>query len=158
MKDGSVILIAEDDTSHFALMKKNLWRCCVHNDIVHFCDGRELLDFLFMRGNGPKMVPGTSYLLLLDINLSKITGIDVLRQIKSDQQLRKMPVIMLTLSDSQQQDVQKCYELGCNFFIHKPDNYNDFMQCVDQFGTFLSLPDIALPEIGVPSSIKGQNN
>ena len=77
MRDDAVILIAEDDTGHFALVKKNLWRSCVCNDILHFRDGQEILDFLFMRGDGPKMIPGTPYILLLDIRMPKVDGIEV---------------------------------------------------------------------------------
>src|SRR4030042_347220 len=95
MREDTVILIAEDDAGHFALVKKNLWRTCVSNSFLHFRNGEEVLDFLFMRGDGPTMTPNTAYLLLLDIRMPKVDGIEVLRQIKADPQLRKIPVMML---------------------------------------------------------------
>lgn len=146
MKDGAVILIAEDDAGHFVLVKKNLWRSCVHNDILHFKDGQEVLDFLFRRSSSPSMSPDTAYLLLLDIRMPKVDGIEVLRQIKADKYLRKMPVIMLTTINDPR-EVALCHELGCSFYVVKPANYNDFMSCVEQLGAFLSLPSVEVPDI-----------
>ncbi|MDO8302381.1 MAG: hypothetical protein Q7T18_03975, partial [Sedimentisphaerales bacterium] len=66
MTTDTIILVAEDDMGHFTLIKKNLHRCCVYSDILHFKDGQEILDFLFPRDGIVKMTPNTSYLLLLD--------------------------------------------------------------------------------------------
>ena len=147
MNDEAVILIAEDDDGHFALVKKNLWRCCVHNDILHFKDGQEILDFLFLKGDGLKRTNGVPYLLLLDIRLPKTDGVEVLTRIKNDPELKKMPVIMLTTTDDPA-EVERCYANGCSFYIVKPANYNDFMQSVEQLGTFLSLASVKVPNIG----------
>ena len=147
MNDEAVIIIAEDDAGHFALVKKNLWRTCVHNDIMHFKDGQEVLDFLFMKNqDGPNRSPNGSYLLLLDIRLPKVDGIEVLKQIKADEKLRKIPVIMLTTTDDPA-EVDRCYAIGCNFYMVKPANYNDFMQSVEQMGIFLSLTSLKVPPI-----------
>ena len=151
MKKKIVILIAEDDTGHFILVRKNLWRSCTHNDILHFKDGQEILDFLFMRKAGARLIPGTSYVLLLDISMPGIDGMEVLRQIKADQELRKIPVIILTTTENPR-EIQRCYELGCSLYIVKPTNYNDFMSCVDHLGEFLSLPEIKIPQIAGPKA------
>lgn len=148
MNDEAVIIIAEDDAGHFALVKKNLWRSCVHNDILHFKDGEEVLNFLFMRNeDGPNRIPGSPYLLLLDIRMPKVDGVEVLKQIKDDPELCMMPVVMLTTTDDAK-EVERCYNNGCSFYMVKPANYNDFMQSVEQLGMFLSLNSVKVPKIG----------
>jgi len=156
MREDTVILIAEDDAGHFALVKKNLWRTCVSNSFVHFRNGEEVLDFLFMRGDGPRMTPSTAYLLLLDIRMPKVDGIEVLRQIKADQRLRKIPVMMLTTT-SDPADVQRCYDMGCSFYIVKPSNYSEFMASVEHLGELLSLDGVEVPPIN-PSDRQGPDN
>ena len=81
MNKGVVILIAEDDPGHVELVKRNLWRSCVENDILQFKDGLELLDFLFKRKSHAKHDGRNCYLLLLDIRMPKVDGGEVLRQI-----------------------------------------------------------------------------
>ncbi len=146
MKDDAVILIAEDDFGHFALVKKNLWRSCVRNDILHFKDGQEILDFLFKHTDGLSRSPQTPYLVLLDIRMPKVDGIEVLRQIKANEHLCKIPVIMLTTTDDPL-EVARCHEAGCSFYIVKPAIYSDFMQSVEQLGFFLSMPCVEVPAI-----------
>ena len=146
MRADIVILIAEDDTGHFALVKKNLWRSCVSNSFLHFKNGQEVLDFLCMRGDGPKMTPNTAYLLLLDIRMPKVSGIEVLREIKQHPEFRKIPVIMLTTTDSPS-EVQRCHDMGCSFYMVKPPNYNDFMASVEYLGALLSLAGVEIPVI-----------
>src|SRR5690349_16205423 len=91
-----VILIAEDDVGHARLIEKNLARAGLHNPILRFENGQTILDFLFRRSAPPRRNPGTPYLLLLDIRMPQVDGVEVLRQIKQDSELRKIPVIMLT--------------------------------------------------------------
>jgi len=150
MNENTVILIAEDDAGHFALVKKNLWRMCITTSFLHFRNGQEVLDFLYMRGDGPVMIPGTPYLLLLDIRMPKVDGIEVLRQIKADSELRKMPVMMLTTT-SEPAEVQRCYDMGCSFYIVKPSHYSDFMSCVEHLGNMLCVDGVEVPRIGAPS-------
>lgn len=153
MRDDAVILVAEDDAGHFVLVKKNLWRSCVTNDIFHFKDGQEVLDFLFQTGDGNKLVEGTPYLLLLDIRMPKVDGLEVLAQLRADEQLKKMPVIILTTTD-EAEEVDRCYDLGCSFYIVKPANYNDFMSTVEQLGAFLSLPGVKFPTLNEANTNK----
>jgi CheY-like chemotaxis protein len=155
MKDDTVILIAEDDAGHFALVKKNLWRSCVSNSFLHFKDGQEVLDFLLMRGEGPQITPNTSYLLLLDIRMPKVDGLEVLREIKQHPELRKIPVVMLTTTDSPS-EVQACHDMGCSFYIIKPSNYNEFMSSVERLGALLSLPGVQIPAINTAALPQSQ--
>ncbi len=146
MREDTVILIAEDDAGHFALVKKNLWRSCVSNSFLHFKNGQEVLDFLYMRGDGPKMTPNTSYLLLLDIRMPRVNGTEVLHEIKQHPELKKIPVIMLTTTDSPR-EVQRCHDMGCSFYMVKPPSYNDFMASVEHLGALLSLAGVEIPVI-----------
>lgn len=144
MKKNTVILIAEDDAGHFELVKRNLWLSCPENDILHFKDGREILDFLFMEGSGAKHQEDGNYLLLLDIRMPKVDGRMVLEQIKKDSELKKIPVIMLTTTNKAE-EIDLCYKLGCSFYMVKPINYSDFMQAVANLGAFLSMEGMRVP-------------
>ena len=94
MVDEVVILIVEDDDGHALLTEKNLRRAGIRNEMLRFKDGQEILDFLFRKGEGRKRENQAAYLLLLDIRIPKIDGVEVLRQIKQDGELRKIPVII----------------------------------------------------------------
>src|SRR5262249_4033103 len=114
-----VILIAEDDMGHARLIEKNLARAGLHNPIVRFENGQAVLDFFFRRDAAPQRKPGTPYLILLDIRMPQVDGLEVLRQLKEDEELRKMPVIMLTTTDDPR-EVERCHALGCSSYIVKP--------------------------------------
>jgi len=146
MKKNVVILIAEDNAGHFQLIKKNLWLSCVDSDIILFKDGQEVLDFLFKADTGVYLDDNKGYILLLDIRMPKVNGIEVLKKIKEDKELRKIPVIMLTTT-SETNMVKQCYELGCSYYMVKPVNYHLFMQAVQNLGEFLSLEGMRLPFI-----------
>ncbi len=135
-----VILIAEDDEGHAVLIRKNLLRAKITNTILHFKDGQEVLDFLFQRTK-PGRQPGIAYLLLLDIRMPKVDGVEVLRQIKKAPALCKMPVTMLTTTDDPK-EVARCHELGCNNYVTKPVDYDKFVQTVEQLGLFFSVVTI----------------
>jgi len=136
-----IVLIAEDDMGHAALIKKNLKRSGISNGIIHFHDGEEILDFLFCRGDGPHRESGTPYLLLLDIRMPKVDGEEVLRQVKADEELKKMPVIMLTTTDDPK-EIQKCHLLGCSNYIAKPVDYEKFSDTIQQLGCFLKIVQV----------------
>jgi len=136
-----VILIADDDAGHTRLIEKNLRRAGLHNPILRFENGQDILDFLFCRGEGLKRASDTSYLLLLDIRMPKVDGLEVLRQLKADPQLRKLPVSMLTTTDDPC-EVARCHELGCNNYIVKPVGYERFAEAIQQLGLFISLVQV----------------
>ena len=144
MKKEMVILIAEDDSGHAALIQKNLRRAGIKNEFIHFKDGSEALDFLFKRMPQAQRVNGTPYLLLLDINMPRVDGVEVLKQVKEDSELRKMPVIMLTTTDDPR-EVEKCHKLGCNSYVAKPVDYDRFVGAIQKLGLFLMV--MKVPEI-----------
>ena len=146
MNKNMVILIAEDDAGHFQLIKKNLWLTCVDNDILLFKDGQEILDFLFKNGSNIHPEEKKQYVLLLDIRMPKVDGLEVLKIIKKDQRLRKIPVIMLTTTNDASV-IKECYELECSYYMVKPVNYHHFMEAVQNLGEFLSLEGMRLPLI-----------
>ncbi len=141
MKKEGVILIAEDDEGHFELIKRSLQRAGVCNQILRFADGQETLDFLFVRGDGPKRESDKEYLLLLDIRMPKIDGVEVLEEVKKDPELKKIPVIMLTTTDDPR-TVERCHKLGCSVYIVKPVEYQDFADAVRKVGLLLSVVEI----------------
>ena len=146
MDKDMVILIAEDDAGHFQLIKKNLWLACVNNDILQFKDGQQILDFLFRTGNGMHLDEARRYIVLLDVRMPTVDGLDVLRRIKDDERLRQIPVIMLTTT-SEESMIKHCYELGCSYYMVKPVDYHHFMEAVQNLGRFLSLEGMRLPSI-----------
>src|SRR5262249_26966186 len=145
--------IADDDLGHIRLVEKNLQRAGLHNPIERFDNGQDILDFLFARG--PRRRTGdASYLLLLDIRMPKMDGVEVLRQIKADPELRKIPVIMLTTTEDPV-EVTRCHGLGCNNYIVKPVDYEKFSEAIKQLGSFINLVEVppvrdrAVPERGL---------
>lgn len=146
MKKDIVILIAEDNAGHFQLIKKNLWLTCVDHDILQFKNGQEILNFLFKTGTEINLEENKKYVLLLDIRMPQVDGLEVLKRIKEDQKLRKIPVIMLTTT-SDAGMIKQCYELGCSYYIVKPVDYHYFMEAVQNLGEFLSLESMRLPSV-----------
>ena len=132
------ILIAEDNEGHFSLIKKNLRRTGIQNKIVHFVDGQKTLDFLLREGKGPGKNFAQKYVLFLDIRMPKVDGLEVLKKIKSTPDLKKLPVVMLTTSNSPS-DIDLCYDLGCSIYIVKPVEYENFSDALRKVGFFLSV-------------------
>lgn len=140
MNQEMVILIAEDDDGHASLIRKNLIRAGIANRLIHFRDGQEVLDFLFYRGE-LKRETGTPYVLLLDIRMPKVSGVEVLEQIKAHKELCKIPVIMITTTDDPR-EVEHCHSLGCSNYITKPIEYEAFVNAIRQLGLFLAVVQI----------------
>lgn len=138
MEDNTVILHVEDDAGHAQLVQHIFKRKGLTNEIIHFSSGEEVLDFLFGDGLSSRSLDGTEYIFLLDIRLPNIDGVEVLRQIKGDDKLKEMPVIMLTASDDQV-DIDRCHDHGCSLYITKPIDYGKFSEILNQFGVFLKL-------------------
>lgn len=136
-----IILIAEDDEGHAGLIRKNLNRAGISNMIYNFRDGQEIIDFLFMKGKGPHRKSGEAYIMLLDIRMPKIDGIEVLKMIKEDPELKKIPIVMITTTDDPR-EVEKCHSLGCSNYITKPVEYDAFVHAIRQLGLFLSVVQV----------------
>ncbi|MBU1325171.1 MAG: response regulator [Alphaproteobacteria bacterium] len=134
------IVMVEDDHGHARLIEKNIRRANISNEIAHFADGGSALDYLFseeVKLNGP-------LLILLDLNLPDMSGTDILQKVKGDERLRRAPVVILTTTDDKV-EIQRCYDLGCNVYITKPVDYENFADAIRQLGLFLSVmqaPDI----------------
>ncbi len=141
MKREVIIILAEDDEGHATLIVRNLKRAGISNEILQFKDGQETLDFFFQRGSGPHRVNGKPHLLLLDIRMPKVDGVEVLRQIKEDPELRKTPIIMITTTDDPR-EVENCHSLGCNNYIAKPIDYDKFVDAIRRLGLFLLVVDV----------------
>ena len=137
MKKNTVIVLAEDDEGHAGLIIRNLRRTGITNEIIHFRDGEETLNFLLGNGEGVRHQDDKSYLLLLDLRMPKVDGIEVMRQVKHDEALRKMPVIVITTTDDPG-EIELCYALGCSSYIVKPVNYDEFNEAFRQLGQYLT--------------------
>jgi len=144
IKEEINIIVAEDNEGHALLIKKNLKRAGICNTFLHFKDGQEVLNFLFMLGDGPHRERGKTYLLLLDIRMPKLDGIGVLHQIKEDSELSKLPVVMVTTTD-EPRVVDKCHKLGCSVYVTKPIDYEKFSDAIRKLGLFLSI--VRLPSL-----------
>ena len=133
------ILLVDDDDGHRLLIRENLKREGIINDIVEVFDGQQALDYLTRRGHyrepAAALRPG---LILLDIKMPKVDGYTVLERIKADPQLRSIPVIMLTSTDDQA-EVNRCYALGVNTYVVKPIRYEEFQDRIKALGLFLDV-------------------
>lgn len=130
------VLVAEDDPGHAELIVDELKESGIHNPIRRFCNGQEVWDFLNEKGSDETAI--LNYLLLLDIKMPKMDGIEVLKRIKSHSTLKKIPVIMVSTTDDQP-EIAKCYELGCNMYITKPVDYRIFAESLKRLGLFIQI-------------------
>ena len=146
------VLLAEDDEGHASLIRRNLERTGICEPIIHFGGGKEVLDFLFKNGPGPHRYPNSSYMLILDIRMPRVDGVEVLGKIKADPELKKMPVIMLTTTDDPD-EIEKCYSLGCNSYITKSHDYTQFVNSIKHIGSIISFLKVPKLRNGVASKV-----
>lgn len=139
-----LIVLAEDDPGHAQLIQRNLRRIGFANEILHCQDGREALDYLLCEGPHAGRQTNGPILLLLDIKMPRVDGIEVLRRVKADPRTEKIPVIMLTTTDDPR-EIDRCYELGCSVYITKPVAYESFVEAVQRLGLFLQVVTV-VPE------------
>jgi CheY-like chemotaxis protein len=142
-RESLVILLAEDDDGHARLIERNLERAGVGNRIIRTRDGQETLDFIHGRDGVP---PNSHVLLLLDINMPRVDGVEVLKQLKADPKTARIPIIMLTTTDDPR-EVDRCYQLGCSAYITKPVRYSEFTEALHRLGLFLEI--VQLPVTGL---------
>jgi len=136
------IVMIEDDEGHARLIEKNIRRAGISNALTHFLDGTSALEYLFNSPEGPAQ--NGPALVLLDLNLPDMSGTTILEKIKGDPKLHRTPVVVLTTTDDKV-EIQRCYDLGCNVYITKPVDYENFADAIRQLGLFLSVmqaPDI----------------
>jgi CheY-like chemotaxis protein len=132
------ILLAEDDPGHATLIQRNLKRSGFVNDIVWVSDGQSALDYMRCEGEFASRQTDRETLVLLDINMPRLDGIEVLRQLKASAGTASVPVIMLTTTDDPR-EVQRCYDLGCSVYVVKPIQYDDFVEALRRLGLFLAI-------------------
>jgi len=139
-KPVSIVMI-EDDEGHARLIEKNIRRAGVTNEIVSFRDGTTALKHFMGPDGSGNVSAGRASLVLLDLNLPDMTGIDILGILKGNEHTRRAPVIVLTTTDDQR-EIQRCYDLGANVYITKPLNYESFANAIKQLGLFLSVMQV----------------
>jgi len=132
------IVMIEDDEGHARLIEKNVRRAGVHNEIVPFTLGKKALDFILGEARDGEVSRDRYLLVLLDLNLPDMSGIDILEQIKSNEHTRRLPVVVLTTTDDER-EIQKCYDLGANVYITKPVDYEGFATAIRNLGLFFSV-------------------
>ena len=137
------ILLVEDDPGHTRLIEKNLRRANIKNEIAFATNGQEALDYLFCEGEYANNNHASHLLMLLDLNMPVLDGYQVLERMKADERTKRIPVIILTTTDDPR-EVSRCYELGCNVYITKPVDYEQFSEAIRKLGLFLlvvTIPD-----------------
>ena len=138
MADLRPILLVEDNPKDIELTLAALARCQLANDIVVTRDGADALDYLYMRNAHATRPPGDPAVVLLDLKLPKVDGLEVLERLKGDPQRRQIPVVMLT-SSREESDLVKSYELGVNAFVVKPVDFNAFFEAIQDLGMFWAV-------------------
>jgi CheY-like chemotaxis protein len=142
MQDVRIMLV-EDDDGHAALVEKNLRRAGLTNSILRMRDGQEALDFVKARiAEGPTALDNT--VMLLDLNMPRMGGIEVLEDLKANPRTSALPIIVLTTTDNPR-EVERCYELGCNVYVTKPVEYEAFVEAIRRLGFFLQV--VRLPPL-----------
>lgn len=139
--DPLLLVLAEDDDGHAMLIQRNLERSGIRNDLVRLTNGQEALDYLFARNGFEERPTGRPLLLLLDINMPRIDGVEVLRRLKENAATSVIPVIMLTTTDDPR-EIERCYQYGCSVYITKPVEYDAFVEAVRRLGLFLQIVQV----------------
>jgi CheY-like chemotaxis protein len=132
------IVMIEDDDGHARLIERNIRRAGVNNEILAFQNGTEAVNYLFGSDGTGNVHKGNALLVLLDLNLPDMTGIDILKRVKDNANIKSTPVVVLTTTDDAE-EIKRCYELGCNVYITKPVNYENFANAIRQLGLFFSV-------------------
>jgi CheY-like chemotaxis protein len=135
------IVMIEDDEGHARLIERNVRRAGVNNEIVPFQTGRGALNFLLGADGSGEPSAGRSVLVLLDLNLPDMAGVEILKRLKANPHTRCSPVIVLTTTDDSH-EIQRCYDLGANVYITKPVDYDGFANAVRQLGLFFAVMQV----------------
>ena len=145
MSKHVTVVMIEDDEGHARLIEKNIRRAGVRNEIVPFADGASACHYLFGADGSGAGRAGQTLLILLDLNLPDMPGAEILKRLKGNSNLKRVPVVILTTTDDES-EIERCYDLGCNVYITKPVDYDSFAHAIRQLGLFFSV--IQVPENG----------
>lgn len=137
------IIMIEDDEGHARLIEKNIRRAGVSNEIIPFANGTDALNYLFGPDGSGTVSAGRQLLILLDLNLPDMGGVDILEKVKANTHTKRSPVVVLTTTDDSR-EIQRCYDLGANVYITKPVDYDGFANAIRQLGLFFAV--IQVPE------------
>ena len=135
------IIMIEDDEGHARLIEKNIRRAGVSNEIVPFVNGTDALRYLLGANGSGEASAGRQLLVLLDLNLPDMTGVDILEKVKNNVHTKRSPVVVLTTTDDER-EIQRSYDLGANVYITKPVDYDGFANAIRQLGLFFSVMQV----------------
>ena len=135
------IVMVEDDEGHARLIEKNVRRAGVNHEIIPFTNGTAALDYILGPDRTGDNIQNRYILILLDLNLPDMSGIDILEKVKSNPHAKRLPVVILTTTDDER-EIQRCYDLGANVYITKPVDYDSFANAIRQLGLFFSVMQI----------------
>jgi CheY-like chemotaxis protein len=138
MSELGRILIVEDDPRDLDLTLMALGEYNLANEVVVTRDGKEALDYLYCRGQFDTRSNDNPAVMLLDLKLPKVDGLEVLQQIKSDERLKLIPVVVLT-SSQEEKDMMRSYKLGVNAYVVKPVDFHEFVNAVKELGVFWAV-------------------
>jgi CheY-like chemotaxis protein len=141
VRDVKHILLAEDNLNDVELTLSALEEHRLANEVIVVRDGEAALDYLYRRGAFKMREPGTPTVVLLDLKMPKVDGLEVLRQIKSDPALRMIPVVVLT-SSREERDIVESYQLGVNAYIVKPVDFHEFVDAIKELGLFWGVLNV----------------
>ena len=135
------IVMIEDDEGHARLIERNIRHSGVNNEIVPFANGTDAMAYLLGNDASGAARKGEALLILLDLNLPDMTGIEILRRVKEAPHLKCTPVVVLTTTDDVR-EIKRCYDLGCNVYITKPFDYEKFANAIHQLGLFVCIMQV----------------
>jgi CheY-like chemotaxis protein len=136
-EQSPTLVVVEDDLGHARLIERNLRRAHLSYPIVLLHDGQAALDYLLPAREEQGSRPPSPYLVLLDLNLPGCLGVEVLARLKSDARTKHIPVIILTTTE-ERHEIEECYALGCNAYLTKPVNYDQFVEVIQKLGWWLT--------------------
>ncbi len=142
MTEPMTIVMIEDDDGHARLIEKNIRRAGVMNEMKRFADGTSAIRYLWDECSH------CAVLVLLDLNLPDMSGVDILRRLKEHAHLKAAPVVVLTTTDDKH-EINRCYELGCSVYVTKPIDYDGFAEAIRRLGLFLQV--VRAPELSAAS-------
>ena len=151
MDKTGYILLADDNATDVEMVRRALAVNNFANEVVVVEDGEEALDYLYRRGKFHARQPGHPLVVLLDLKMPKVDGLEVLRRVKGDAELRTIPVVMFT-SSVETADVTQSYQLGVNAFVVKPVDFQQFVKTIQAIGLFWTATNEPPPEIILESA------
>lgn len=141
VRDVKRILLAEDNPNDVELTLVALAENNLANEVIVTRDGEEVLDYLYSRGKYKMREPGNPAVVLLDLKMPKLDGLEVLKQVKSDPELKSVPIVILT-SSREERDIVESYALGVNAYIVKPVDFHEFVDAIKELGLFWGIMNL----------------